>query len=59
MTGAEMFDDLCRKAGLPTMAEDLAAAQTALIEGLLSRFEQDRQAAEFWRRVSIAPPSAP
>jgi hypothetical protein len=40
-TAMEMFDELSRKAGLPTFAEDLAAAQAHLIEGLLRSMESD------------------
>lgn len=40
MTGEEMFDELCRKAGLPTVAEDLAAAHSRMVEQMLARAEQ-------------------
>lgn len=33
---AEMFDSLCRLAGVPTIAEDRAAAHAHLIEDMLS-----------------------
>lgn len=51
-TPEEMFDDLCRKAGLPTMVEELTAAHARLVEDALVRAEHvDR---DDWRIV-IAP----
>lgn len=60
MTGEEMFDDLCRKAGLPTTAENLAAIHRGQIEDLLGRWEwerdQEAQEAAFWANITIARP---
>lgn len=60
VTGAEVFDDLCRKAGLPTEAEHLAAIHSSQIEELLGRYEGDKAAeaesAKFWNSITIRKP---
>lgn len=38
---AEMFDQLCRAAGVPTIAEDLAGWQESLVRQALARHDGD------------------
>lgn len=56
VTGAETFDYLCRKAGLPTEAEHLAAVHQQAVEDIVARYEWDRQVTELWASITIRQP---